>query len=230
MPCTAKKYEAQRPEMYSNGFQDVDIVLTTRELARMIKEAGIDFVNLPDEEVDAPMGIHTGAGTIFGTTGGVMEAAVRTAYEVVTGEPMPNIELTVVRGLEGIKEAELDLKGTKIKVAVAHGLANAQKVMDMIANGECEYHFIEVMACPGGCVGGGGQPIPTNTEIRKARAAGLYKDDQNLPLRKSHENPAVQELYKEFLEKPLGHKSHELLHTHYTKRDRFPVCECEKAE
>lgn len=230
MPCTAKKYECQRPEMNSSGYQDVDVVLTTRELARMIKEAGIDFVNLPDEEVDAPMGIHTGAATIFGATGGVMEAAVRTAYEVVTGDPLPNIELTVVRGLEGIKEAELNLKGTKIKVAVAHGLANAKKVMDMIANGECEYHFIEIMACPGGCVGGGGQPFPTNAETRKARAEGLYRDDQNLPLRKSHENPAVQELYKEFLEKPLGHKSHELLHTHYTKRDRFPNCTCEETE
>ncbi|AZR73533.1 ferredoxin [Anoxybacter fermentans] len=223
MPCTAKKFEAQRPEMNSSGYQDVDAVLTTRELARMIKEAGIDFVNLPDEEADAPMGIYTGAGTLFGTTGGVMEAAVRTAYEVVTGEQMPDIELKAVRGLTGIKEAEVDFNGKKIKVAVAHGLGNARKLMDLIAKGEADYHFIEIMACPGGCIGGGGQPFPTNDEIRAARARGLYEDDKNKPLRKSHENPAVQELYKEFLKKPLGHKSHELLHTHYTRRGRYPV-------
>ena len=227
MPCTAKKFEAQRPEMNSSGYQDVDVVLTTRELARMIKEAGIDFVNLPDEAVDEPMGIYTGAGTIFGATGGVMEAAVRTAYEVVTGEALPNIDLTAVRGLEGIKEAELDMKGTKVRVAVAHGLANAGKLMELIVKGEANYHFIEVMACPGGCVGGGGQPFPTNAETRAARAQGLYKDDAGLPMRKSHENPAVQTLYKEFLGEPLGHKSHELLHTHYTERSKYP--ECEKA-
>lgn len=222
MPCTAKKYEAQREEMNSSGYQDVDVVLTTRELARMIKEAGIDFRALPEEKVDDPMGIHTGAGTIFGTTGGVMEAAVRTAYEVVTGEALPDIELTAVRGLQGIKEAELDLAGTKVKVAVAHGLANARKLMELISEGKADYHFIEVMACPGGCIGGGGQPFPTNLEIRKKRAEGLYNDDRGLELRKSHDNPAVQTLYKEFLEKPLGHKSHELLHTHYVKRSKYP--------
>lgn len=227
MPCTAKKYECQRPEMNSSGYQDVDVVLTTRELARMIKEAGIDFLSLPDEEADAPMGIYTGAGTIFGATGGVMEAAVRTVYEVVTGEAMPDVELKVVRGLEGIKEGEVDLKGKKVRVAVAHGLANAQKLLELIDKGEANYHFIEVMACPGGCVGGGGQPFPTNAETRMARAQGLYKEDAGLPLRKSHESPAVQELYKEFLGKPLGHKSHELLHTHYTERDRYPVCKSE---
>lgn len=222
MPCTAKKFEAQRPEMNSSGYQDVDAVLTTRELARMIKQAGIDFLSLPDEGADAPLGIYTGAGTIFGATGGVMEAAVRTVYEVVTGESMPNIELTAVRGLEGVKEAEVDLKGKKVRVAVAHGLANAQKLLDLIDRGEASYQFIEVMGCPGGCVGGGGQPFPTNTEVRKARAAGLYREDAGLPMRKSHENPAVQELYKEFLGKPLGHKSHELLHTHYTERSKYP--------
>lgn len=228
MPCTAKKYEAERPEMNSSGYQDVDAVLTTRELARMIKEAGIDFANLEDEEADAPMGIYTGAGTIFGATGGVMEAAVRTAYEVVTGEPMPDINLTGVRGLQGVKDAELDLKGQTVKVAVAHGLSNAAELMELIAKGEADYQFIEIMACPGGCVGGGGQPFPTNAEVREARAKGLYNDDAGQEYRKSHDNPAVTTLYDDFLGQPLGHKSHELLHTKYTKRDKFPMCSCEK--
>ena len=167
MPCTAKKFEAQRPEMRSSGYQDVDIVLTVRELARMIKEAGIDFANLPDGEYDAPMGISTGAGVIFGATGGVMEAALRTAYEVVTGKPLAKLDFTEVRGLEGIKESSVDLNGTILKVAVAHGLGNARKLMELMKRGQADYHFIEIMACPGGCIGGGGQPIPTNTEIRE---------------------------------------------------------------
>jgi len=221
MPCTAKKFEAGRPEMDSSGRQDVDIVLTTRELARMIREAGIVFSELPEEEYDAPLGISTGAGVIFGASGGVMEAALRTAYEVLTGTPLPNINLTAVRGMEGIKEASVEINGMTVKVAVAHTLGNARKILDLIKEGKAEYHFVEVMACPGGCIGGGGQPIPTDTAIREQRIAGIYTADERMALRKSHENPAVQQLYKEFLGEPLGHKSHELLHTHYTPRSKY---------
>jgi NADH-quinone oxidoreductase subunit G/NADP-reducing hydrogenase subunit HndD len=221
MPCTAKKYEADRPEMDSSGYKDVDIVLTVREFARMIKEAGIDFANLPEGEYDAPMGISTGAGVIFGATGGVMEAALRTAYEVVTGKTLTKLDFLEVRGLEGIKEAEVDLDGTKLRVVVANGLGNARRLMDLIKQGKAEYHFIEIMACPGGCIGGGGQPIPTNTAIREQRMAGIYVADKDMPLRKSHENPAIKVLYKEFLGKPLGEKSHELLHTPYIPRSKF---------
>ncbi|MEW5952868.1 MAG: NADH-dependent [FeFe] hydrogenase, group A6 [Bacillota bacterium] len=220
MPCTAKKYEAQREEMRDSGYQDVDVVLTTRELGKMLKEAGIEFSALEEEEYDSPLGISTGAGVIFGATGGVMEAALRTAYELVTGEALPSLDLHDVRGLEGVKEASVDIKGTVLKVAVTNGLGNARKILDKVRNGE-EYHFIEIMCCPGGCIGGGGQPIPTTTEIRAKRAAGAYRADQAMVLRKSHENPAVQELYKEFLGQPLGHKSHELLHTHYVPRSKF---------
>ncbi len=223
MPCTAKKFEAQRPEMRSSGYQDVDIVLTVRELARMIKEAGIDFVNLPDGEYDAPMGISTGAGLIFGATGGVMEAALRTAYELVTGRTLERLDFTEVRGLEGIKEASVELNGTVLKVAVAHGLGNARRLMELLRQGKAEYHFIEIMACPGGCIGGGGQPIPTNTEIRQKRIEGIYAGDRNMPLRKSHENPAIKVLYEEFLGEPLGEMSHELLHTSYTPRLKYKV-------
>ncbi|NMB12638.1 MAG: 2Fe-2S iron-sulfur cluster binding domain-containing protein [Firmicutes bacterium] len=221
MPCTAKKFEAERPEMHSSGYQDVDIVLTVREFARMIKEAGIDFCNLPDGEYDAPMGISTGAGVIFGATGGVMEAALRTAYEVVTGQTLESLDFTEVRGLEGIKEAAVDLNGTVLKVAVAHGLGNARKLMELVEQGKAEYHFIEIMACPGGCIGGGGQPIPTNTEVREKRMAGIYAADKDMPLRKSHENPAIKVLYEEFLGQPLGEKSHELLHTNYVARLKY---------
>ncbi|MGE5560843.1 MAG: NADH-dependent [FeFe] hydrogenase, group A6 [Chloroflexota bacterium] len=221
MPCTAKKFEAGRPEMRDSGTQDVDIALTTRELARMIREAGIAFEDLPEEEYDAPLGLSTGAAVIFGATGGVMEAAVRTAYEVLTGKPLPDINLTAVRGMEGIKEAAVEVDGTTIKVAVAHTLGNARKVLDLIKAGKADYHFVEVMCCPGGCIGGGGQPIPTDTDIRQQRIAGIYTADERMTLRKSHENPAVQQLYKEFLGEPLGHKSHELLHTHYTTRGKY---------
>ncbi|NLK09073.1 MAG: 2Fe-2S iron-sulfur cluster binding domain-containing protein [Firmicutes bacterium] len=221
MPCTAKKYEADRPEMRSSGYKDVDVVLTVRELARMIKEAGIDFSNLPEGEYDNPMGISTGAGVIFGATGGVMEAALRTAYEVVTEEALEKLEFLEVRGLEGIKEAEVDLQGTKLKVVVANGLGNARKLLEMIKRGEAEYHFIEIMACPGGCIGGGGQPIPTNADILKARMASIYDVDEAMVLRKSHENPSIKVLYEEFLGKPLGEKSHKLLHTPYVARSRF---------
>ena len=235
MPCTAKKYEAKRPEMMGafdywkekmnlnddEKFYDVDYVLTTRELARMFKETGINFASLAEEEFDSPLGASTGAAVIFGATGGVMEAAVRTAYEVVVGKPLPSLDLQVVRGFEGIKEAELDLNGTKVKVAVAHTLKNARTLMEQIEKGESPYHFIEVMTCPGGCLGGGGQPIPTTWDIRKKRAESIYAEDRHKGLRKSHENPEVKAIYSEFLKEPLGHLSHELLHTEYTKRGYF---------
>ena len=220
MPCTAKKYEAGRPEMNSSGYQDVDVVLTTRELGRMLKEAGIDFATLPEENYDDPLGISTGAGVIFGATGGVMEAALRTGYELVTGETLTAIEFKDVRGMEGVKEASVNLKGTVLNVAVAHGLGNARELLERVKSGH-QYHFIEIMCCPGGCIGGGGQPIPTDKEIRLKRTEGIYNADQAMPLRKSHENPAVKSLYKEFLGEPLGHKSHELLHTSYTVRSKY---------
>lgn len=222
MPCTAKKFECSRPEMTDSGYPDVDAVLTTRELGRMLREAGIRFSDLPEEEYDDPLGISTGAGLIFGATGGVMEAALRTVYEVVTGETLESVDFVDVRGLEGIKEAEVDLKGTKVKVAVAHGLGNARKLLDLIKEGKADYHFIEIMCCPGGCIGGGGQPIPTTNEIRQKRIEAIYRADAGMPLRKSHENPAVKTLYEEFLGEPLGEKSHRLLHTHYTERGKYP--------
>ncbi len=218
MPCAAKKFECERPEMTSSGYKDVDYVLTTREIAGMIREAGIDFVSLDNGEFDAPLGMSTGAAVIFGATGGVMEAALRTVYEVVTKQTLADVEITAVRGMEGVREAEIDMNGTKVRAAVAHGLANARKLLDLIKEGKADYQFIEVMACPGGCIGGGGQPIPTNAEIREKRATAIYAADRGLPIRKSHENRAVAQLYEEFLIEPLGHKSHELLHTHYTPR------------
>jgi NADH-quinone oxidoreductase subunit G/NADP-reducing hydrogenase subunit HndD len=221
MPCTAKKFEAGRPEMTDSGFADVDYAITTRELARMIKQAGIQFENLEDEKFDEPLGISTGAALIFGATGGVMEAALRTAYEVVTEKELPSLDFETVRGMQEIKEAEVDLEGTKVKVAVAHGLKNARQLLDLIKEGKADYQFIEIMCCPGGCIGGGGQPIPTNTEIREKRIAGIYKGDAAMEIRKSHENPAIQQLYKEFLKEPLGEKSHHLLHTKYTKRGKY---------
>ncbi|MDI7246372.1 MAG: NADH-dependent [FeFe] hydrogenase, group A6 [Bacillota bacterium] len=221
MPCTAKKFEARRPEMTASGCADVDAVLTTRELGRMIREAGIDFASLAPEDYDPPLGISTGAGAIFGATGGVMEAALRTVSEVVLDRELENIDFVPVRGLAGVKEAEVDLDGTRVRVAVAHGLGNARRLLERVKNGDAGYQFIEIMACPGGCIGGGGQPIPTNDEIRLKRIAAIYDEDKNMPLRKSHLNPAVQALYAEFLGKPLGEKSHELLHTHYHARARF---------
>ncbi len=228
MPCVAKKFECERPEMRSSGFKDVDYVLTTRECAQMMKEAGIDLARLSDEEFDNPLGISTGAGVIFGATGGVMEAALRTAYELITGKEVPSIDITDVRGMEGVKEASIDIDGTVVKAAVAHGLANARTLMDAIVEGKADYTFIEVMACPGGCLGGGGQPIPTNPEIRAKRAKAIYAIDKDMPMRKSHENPAIKALYDEFLGEPLGHKSHELLHTHYTPKNSYPVEEEEQ--
>jgi iron-only hydrogenase group A len=232
MPCTAKKFECCRPEMGREGMQDVDYVLTTRELARMIKQAGIDFRSLPEQKMDTPLGISTGAADIFAATGGVMEAALRTAYEIVTGAPFPfaNLHVTPIVGLEGIKEASVTvdetvpewsfLKGATLKVAVAHGLANAQKVIDRIRSGDATYHFVEVMTCPGGCIGGGGQPRMTSNAVREARIRAIYAEDESRELRKSHENPEVLALYDEYLGEPLGHLSHELLHTKYREKER----------
>ncbi|MCE5254593.1 MAG: [FeFe] hydrogenase, group A [Actinomycetia bacterium] len=232
MPCTAKKFECERPEMARDGIPDVDYVLTTRELARMIKQAGIDFVNLPDEKQDAPLGISTGAADIFANTGGVMEAALRTAYEIVTGKslPFPDLHVAPIEGLDGVKEASITieetvpewefLKGVTLNVAVAHGLANAQKVIDRIRSGQGNYQFVEVMTCPGGCIGGGGQPRLTSDAVREARIRAIYAEDESRELRKSHENPAVLQLYEEFLGQPLGDKSHHLLHTEYAEKDR----------
>lgn len=221
MPCTAKKFEADRPEMQSSGYRDVDAVLTTRELGVMMKQMGIDFTNLDDADYDPTLGVSTGAAVIFGATGGVMEAALRTAYEKITGTTLKDVDIKAVRGLEGIKVAEIDLNGLRLKGAVAHGLSNARKLLDEIVEGKADYHFIEVMACPGGCLSGGGQPIPTNEEIRKKRAEAIYFADRSLKLRKSHDNPMVEILYKEFLGEPNGHKSHELLHTHYTPKEVY---------
>ncbi|HZJ73202.1 MAG TPA: NADH-dependent [FeFe] hydrogenase, group A6 [Perlabentimonas sp.] len=233
MPCTAKKFEANRPEMRDSGFKDVDYVLTTRELAIMIKQAGIEFATLPEEKYDSLMGKSTGAGVIFGATGGVMEAALRTVYELVTGREVPfeNLNIKPVRGMEGVREASVTIEGTvpeykflegvEIKCCVAHGLANARKVMEDVKSGKVNYHFIEIMACPGGCLGGGGQPIPTTPEIRQKRVEAIYAEDASMAIRKSHENPEIIQVYKEFLGKPYGAISHKLLHTEYCERQRY---------
>lgn len=217
MPCTAKKWEATRPQLADSGYRDVDIVITTRELARMIKELGLDFLALPEEDYDAPMGLSTGGGQIFGATGGVMEAALRTAYEAYTGKTLENIDFKDVRGLTGIKESNIDLgDGVILKVAVAHTLRNAQKVIEKVKAGEADYHFVEVMACPGGCIGGGGQPYPTDEDVRLDRIGAIYDADAKMKYRKSHENPAIIELYDTWMGKPLGERAHHLLHTHYS--------------
>jgi len=226
MPCTAKKYECARPEMGRDGIQDVDVALTTRELARMIERAGIDFTNLPDEKYDAPLGVSTGAAVIFGATGGVMEAALRTAAEWLTGDPGAPVEFKDVRGTDAVKEATYTVGGLTLNVAATSGLKNAKKVLESIKNGEKNYQFVEVMACPGGCVNGGGQPIQpasirNNVDLKALRAKALYNQDADMPLRKSHDNPVIKELYDSFLEKPGSHKAHELLHTTYTPKSRF---------
>jgi len=220
MPCTAKKHEAKRSEMNSYGNIDVNAVLTTRELAKLIKKFGIDYKNIEDSEFDNPFGITTGAGAIFCATGGVMEAALRTVYEVVTGEALQNLDFHDVRGLEGFKEAKVKLGDKEIFVAVCHGLSNAKKMLEEIKDGKSKYTFIEVMACPGGCIGGGGQPISSDKDILSKRMKAVYRVDKEMQFRQSHKNPAIETLYNEFLEKPLGHKSHELLHTSYSHRIR----------
>ncbi|MBL8966060.1 MAG: iron hydrogenase small subunit [Spirochaetaceae bacterium] len=227
MPCTAKKYENSRnKDMYSSGQKDVDITLTTRELARMIKQAGIDIVNLPEEEADSPLGPYTGAGTIFGATGGVMEAALRTAYNLVTGEDLKDVNFTGVRGISGIKEARINIKGTEVRVAVAHQMGNIAQVLEEVRKAKAEgketpWHFIEVMACRGGCIGGGGQPYGCTDEVRKLRIRGIYDDDEKSTYRCSHHNPLIKQVYKDFLGEPCGHKSHELLHTHYEAKELY---------
>ena len=226
MPCTAKKYEAKRPELSVDGLQDVDAVITTRELARMIKQARIQFIDLPEEDFDPMLGESTGAGVIFGATGGVMEAALRTVYEVVTGSTLPKVEFEQVRGTEGVKEATVRIGATEVRVAVAHGTGNAARLLDAVRSGEKHYHFIEVMGCPGGCVTGGGQPIicaETLMDIdpKALRAAALYAEDEGKTLRKSHENPSVQKLYADFLGEPNSHKAHHLLHTTYAAKPKY---------
>jgi iron-only hydrogenase group A len=222
MPCTAKKFEADRPEMDASGMRDVDFVLTTREIARMFRQAGIGFTDLVEIGPDPLMSGYTGAATIFGTSGGVMEAALRTAYELATGKKLESLDFTEVRGMKGVKEATIDLGGLPVKVAVTNGLGNARKVLDIVSRakkqGEPSYHFIEIMACAGGCVGGGGQPLPNTLAKRAKRMEGLYAEDKNLPLRKSHENPEVKGIYAEYLGKPGSGLAHHLLHTKYVDR------------
>lgn len=226
MPCTAKKFEIDRPEMENNGLRDVDAVLTTRELARMIKQAGIDFANLEDEEFDNPLGESTGAGVIFGATGGVMEAALRTVAEIVEGRELDRFDYEEVRGLEGVREATIRIGDIDVKVAIANGTGNAKKLLDKVKSGEAEYHFIEVMGCPGGCIMGGGQPIHNpneNNKVKSLRAKAIYEVDKGLPIRKSHKNPMITKIYEEFLGTPLSEKSHHLLHTHYSKKELYPT-------
>ena len=238
MPCTSKKTESARGEMEVDGLRDVDAVLTTRELGKMIRQARIKFLKLPDDEhFDEMFGEYTGAGVIFGATGGVMEAALRTVADVLTGEDLEDIDYNAVRGVEkGIKEAELELAGKKIRIAVAHGTAMAGKLLDMVKSGEKDYHFIEIMGCSGGCVTGGGQPqVDAKTlmdvDVRVERAKALYEEDVIMEHRKSHKNPMIKKVYDEFLGKPNGHKSHELLHTHYFEREIYGTDEssCESA-
>mgnify|MGYP002523505843 FL=1 len=227
MPCTAKKAEILRDDQAASGYPDIDVVLTTRELARLIKKYGINFNNLPDEQFDDPIGYGTTAGLIFGATGGVMEAALRTVYEIVTGKTLENLDFEAVRGVEGIKEATVELGDKTIKVAAVNTLSKAREVMEKIKSGECDYTFIEIMACPGGCVNGGGQPIVSSellnrgVDPRALRAAAIYKMDKDSPIRKSHENPVVKKLYAEYFEKPGSHIAHETLHTTYVKREKM---------
>lgn len=227
MPCTAKKFEAKRPELSVDGLPDIDVVLTTRELADMIKEAGLDFKGLQDAEFDNPLGQGSGAGVIFGATGGVMEAALRSASYLLTGQDDESLEIGVVRGVDDIKEAEVTVAGVTLKAAIAHGLGNARKLMDKIRAGEADYHFIEIMACPGGCVNGGGQPIQpasvrNGLDIRVERAKAIYDEDGALHIRKSHRNPIVLKMYEEFFGTPNSHMSHKYLHTHYVARENYP--------
>jgi NADP-reducing hydrogenase subunit HndD len=228
MPCIAKKFERQRGEMKNDGMYDVDAVITTRELARMIKQANIDFVKLEDTEFDAPMGDATGAAAIFGTTGGVMEAALRTAADTLTGENLEKIDYEAVRGGDGIKRATVNIAGKSINVVAASGLANAQTILEEIKNGTADYQFVEIMACPGGCVMGGGQPIKSSkirseVDVRALRANALYSIDEKSVIRKSHENPALKKVYEEYLEEPGSYRAHKLLHTHYKERNKYNI-------
>lgn len=228
MPCIAKKYERQREEMKVDGRYDVDAVITTRELARMIKQANIEFTKLEDDNFDNPMGEATGAAAIFGTTGGVMEAALRTAYELITGEELKEINFEAVRGEKGIKKATVKIGDKEVKVAVAHGLGNARKVSEEMKAGTADYDFLEVMACPGGCIMGGGQPIKSSkirseVDIRRKRAESMYSIDEKSKIRKSHKNPILQEIYKEYIGEPGEHKAHELLHTEYTQKEKYRI-------
>ena len=226
MPCTAKKFETKRPNQAASGYPDVDIAITTRELARMIESAGIFFKHLPDEEFDNPFGESTGAATIFGTTGGVMEAALRTAVETLTGKELENVDFKEVRGMKEVKEAEYDVDGTKIKVAVASGTKNAKVILDKIKDGTADYQFIEIMGCPGGCINGGGQPIQhavvrNFVDLKARRAQALYDADAKKTKRKSHENETIKQMYAEFLGEPGSHKAHEILHTSYIPRKKY---------
>ena len=228
MPCIAKKFERQRTEMKNNGLYDVDNVITTRELSRMIKQANIEFEKLEDSEFDDPMGEATGAAAIFGTTGGVMEAALRTAQDTLTGKSLEKIDFEQVRGGDGIKRATVNVGGKDIKVVAVSGLANAQKIMEEIKSGKADYQFVEIMACPGGCVMGGGQPIKNSkirreVDVRKLRADALYSIDEKSVIRKSHENPVVKKIYEEYLEEPGSYRAHKLLHTHYVKREKYNI-------
>jgi NADP-reducing hydrogenase subunit HndD len=219
MPCVAKKYECGREEFKTNDNPDVDHAITTRELAALIKLSNIDFKSLPNEEFDNPLGESTGAGVIFGTTGGVIEAAVRTAYEIHTKKELPRLDFDELRGMEGIREATIDFDGLPIKIGIAHGLGNARKLLEDIQAGKSEFHAIEIMSCPGGCIGGGGQPYHHgNAEVLKLRQKALYTEDKNKAIRKSHENPHIVKLYEEFLGKPMSEKAHHLLHTEYFDR------------
>ena len=221
MPCVAKKYECQRDEFKTDGNPDVDYSLTTRELAELIKQFNIDFTSLPEEDFDMPLGASTGAAVIFGATGGVIEAAARTAYEIFTGKTLDKVDFTELRGLEGVREATIDFDGTPIHLGIAHGLGNARKLLDSIRRGEANYHAIEVMACPGGCIGGAGQPYHHGDfSIVEKRHEAIYREDANKPLRKSHENPYIKQLYDEYFGKPCGEKSHHLLHTHYFDKSK----------
>ena len=228
MPCIAKKFERQRPEMQNDGIWDVDNVITTRELSRMIKQANIEFTKLEDSEFDSPMGEATGAGAIFGTTGGVMEAALRTAQDILSGKDLEKINFEQVRGGEGIKRATVNIAGKDLNVVAASGLANARKILDEIKEGKADYQFVEIMACPGGCIMGGGQPIKNSktrmtVDVRAKRAAAMYSIDERSTIRKSHENPILKQIYKEYIGKPGEHKAHELLHTHYEKREEYRI-------
>ena len=215
MPCTAKKFEAARPEMGREGRQDVDIVLTTRELIKLIKYVGLSFGQLPETDFDSPLGTASGAGAIFGTTGGVMEAALRTVCDKLTGKTLERLDFQEARGFQGIKECTLEIGGHTLHIAIAHTLKNAEVLMEQVRKGISPYDFIEVMACPGGCIGGGGQPVGTTNAVKKKRMQALYEIDRNLPVRKSHENPVLQVLYRDFLGEPGQGKAHELLHTSY---------------